>query len=43
MPDGPDMDVFLELGRELLLVLAKNIYVKCHAPWLIKRINKLNY
>lgn len=21
MPDGPDMDVFLELGRELLLVL----------------------
>ena len=23
MPDGPDMDVFLELGRELLLVLAK--------------------
>lgn len=24
MPDGPDMDVFLELGRELLLVLAEN-------------------
>ena len=28
MPDGPDMDVFLELGRELLLVLANNINVK---------------
>lgn len=28
MPDGPDMDVFLELGRELLVVLAKNIHVK---------------